>query len=298
MIDTLVTGGSGYIGTELINKIGKQKVRVLSRKPLKGIDTFVCDLKEEKIPDLAFKGIKTIYHLASYTHDILPSNQQLQNYKSLNVDATVHLAKLALKYKVRNFIYLSSVKAGGVSKNREYLSETDQFQPEDIYGKTKRDAEIVLQNIFANTNLHYVILRPTLVYGKKLKGNLELMYKYSKIGIFPPLPETFNRKTLIHVDDLIDVMILVRKNKLFRGEIFIVTDGFYYSSKAIYDAILSSLNKPLPKWRIPFIIFKLISLLHPRIQLYVKKIFEDAPYSSNKLFRYGFKAKNKLKKIL
>ena len=298
MIDTLITGGSGYIGKELIKKIGKEKIRIISRKEHVNIETCICDLENDKIPETAFDGIKTIYHLAAYTHDINYTKKSIQIYKNLNTRATSNLAEMAVVKGVKSFIYISSVKAGGISSQKNFLNEEDQFEPNDVYGKTKRDAEIILKHIFSNTNMHYVILRPSLVYGKKLKGNLELMYNYAKFGFLPPLPETYNKKTMIHINDLVNVILLSERKKSFCGQIFIVTDGSFYSTREIYKSILFSLNKPVPKWTIPIFCFNFLMYFHPKIKFFINKLFESAPYSSKKLQKHGFKAKKKLQNIL
>ena len=84
MIDTLITGGSGYIGKHLIKKINKNNVRVISRKKLTEIDTVICDLNTENIPDHSFQNIKTVYHLAAVTHD---TNSKKDQEKYFNINA-------------------------------------------------------------------------------------------------------------------------------------------------------------------------------------------------------------------
>ena len=91
--------------------------------------------------------------------------------------------------------------------------------------------------------MHVSIVRPSLVYGPGVKGNLQLMLSAVKKGLLPPLPETGNKRSMIHVDDLVDILLLVEKDNRANGEIFIATDGNTYSSNEIYSAMSKSLNK-------------------------------------------------------
>ena len=114
-------------------------------------------------------------------------------------------------------------------------------------------------------------------------------------GWFPPLPETGNRRSMIHVDDLVRAILLVAEDKRANGEIFIATDGTPYSSREIYDAMCKISGKPVPKWSVPKTLFDLASLVSPRIKYKINKLLGDECYSSAKLEALGFKAKKSLK---
>lgn len=297
MIDTLITGGSGYIGQQLIKKMNKKTIRVVSRKKIINLNTVVCDLENEDIPDSYFKDINTVYHLAAITHDT-SANKNNQKYYKVNVQATKQLLLKCIKFKVKHFIFLSSSMASAVISNKDTLNETDVSEPIDVYGKSKKDAENLVISLLKNTNIHYVILRPTLVYGQQLKGNLKLIHQLTKFRIFPPIPETFNKKTLIHVSDLVDAILFVKKNKKCCGHIFIVTDGYYYSTKSIYIAILNSLGRSVPEWQVPIVLFNILGKVHSKLQFMLNKMFGSNPYNSDKLKSYGFSAQKKFTNIL
>jgi nucleoside-diphosphate-sugar epimerase len=96
--------------------------------------------------------------------------------------------------------------------------------------------------------MHVSIVRPTLVYGPGVKGNLALMQLGIEKGWFPPLPEVGNRRSMIHVDDLVQVLLLAANDDRANGEIFIATDGVPHSSANIYEAICHVLGKAVPRW--------------------------------------------------
>ena len=299
MSKVFITGATGFIGQKLLVKLKEQdtKLKVLSRSPHPEYETVVCDLVSELIPEDALDGVDTVFHLAGYTHDLRNSSGLEHVYRSINVDATVHLAQLAVQSGVKTYIFVSSVKAGGSGVAGHCMSEVDQGEPEGIYGKTKREAEIKLLEIGHHSGMHVTIMRPSLVYGPGVKGNLQLMQAGIKKGWFPPLPEVNNRRSMIHVDDLVRALILVAEDKRTKGEIYIATDGHPYSSRQIYEANCAILGKVVPQWSVPRVIFNVVSHLSSRLRYKVDKLFGDECYSSKKLQSLGFKAERSLREM-
>jgi UDP-glucose 4-epimerase len=291
---TLITGATGFIGRKLINVVDGE-IRVLSREKHSDYDTIVCDLQSEVIPDQALNNVNTVFHLAGFTHDIRDASKIIDLYQKVNVDATVQLANLAVKSGVKRFVFVSSVKAGGNPPLAICANEGVQSDTGDIYGKTKREAELKLLEIGQVSDMHVSIIRPSLVYGPDVKGNLQLMLSGIEKGWFPPLPETGNRRSMIHVDDLVRAILLVADDDCANGEIFIATDGMPYSSREIYNAMCKVVGKSIPKWSVPKILFDLASLASPRIKYKINKLLGDECYSSAKLEALGFKARKTLK---
>jgi len=100
---------------------------------------------------------------------------------------------------------------------------------------------------------------------------------------------------LIHVDDLVQAILLVSKDKRANGEIFIATDGAPYSSREIYNAMCGVAGQLIPKWSVPKTLFNLASLVSLRVKYKINKLLGDECYSSAKLEALGFKAKKSLK---
>jgi UDP-glucose 4-epimerase len=267
----------------------------LSRTEQSNYKTVVCDLQSGVIPDDALEGVDVVFHLAGFAHDFRDEKKSVDFYQKINVDATVQLANIAVKSKVKKFVFVSSVKAAGIASFGVCVSESDQGDPEGIYGKTKREAELKLLKIGKESGMHVSIIRPSLVYGPNAKGNLQLMLLGIKNGWFPPLPETGNKRSMIHVDDLVLAILLVADDERANGEIFIATDGTPYSSRDIYNAMCSALDKSIPKWSVPKGLFDMASLVNPRIKYKLNKLLGDECYSSAKLEALGFKAKKSLK---
>jgi len=290
----LLTGATGFIGQRLINAVNGE-IHVLSRRKHSNFKTVICDLQSKVIPDDALDSVDTVFHLAGFSHDLRDATKIQNLYQEVNVEATVRLAKLAVKSNVKRFVFVSSVKAGGSSTFGICASEKDQGDPEGVYGKTKREAELKLLKIGKESGMHVSIIRPSLVYGPNVKGNLQLMLSGIKKGWFPPLPETGNKRSMIHVDDLVRAILLVADDDGANGEIFTATDGNPHSSRDIYNAMCSVLDRPIPKWSIPKFLFDMVSLMNPRIKYKLNKLLGDECYSSAKLEALGFKAQKTLK---
>ena len=297
MTKCLVTGSTGFIGSRLLGllKTIESDVRLLARSKVDNYETAVCNLRKDRIPKHALESIDTVFHLAGFAHDMQDPSKVKNLYHTVNVEATVELAKLAAESGVKRFVFVSSVKAGGLPLSEHCASEGDQNDPEGVYGKTKREAELKLLKIGKESDMHVSIIRPSLVYGPNAKGNLQLMLSGVKKGWFPPLPETDNKRSMIHVDDLVLAILLVAEDDRTNGEIFIATDGRPYSSREIYNAMCSALDKSIPKWSIPKFLFDMVSLISPRIKYKLNKLLGDECYSSAKLEALGFKAQKTLK---
>ena len=293
-----ITGSSGFIGRKLVKALYKNDLKLLVRSidylnPIKQVKFDLHSL----IPSNIFSDVSTVFHLAGFAHDFRDAIKIQKLYQRVNVDATVQLAELAVQSGVKKFIFISSVKAGGDSVFGVSASEKDQSDPKDVYGKTKREAELKLLKIGKESGMHVSIIRPSLVYGPNVKGNLQLMLSGINKGWFPPLPETGNRRSMIHVDDLVRAILLVADDVRANGEIFIATDGEPHSSREIYNAMCKVVGKSAPKWSIPKFLFDIASLANPRIKYKINKLLGDECYSSEKLEKLGFKAQKTLREM-
>jgi len=295
-----VAGATGFVGGRLVNQLASMvdadHVSVLSRSQHPAYITVISDLQTDSIPENALEGVDTVFHLAGYTHDLQDTESVAHLYQAVNVDATVRLASLAVSSGVQRFVFVSSVKAGGNALEGRCVTEEDQDEPEGIYGRTKREAELKVLEIGSQSGMCVSIVRPSLVYGPEVKGNLALMQLGVKKGWFPPLPETGNRRSMIHVDDLVRALVFVAGHEQTNGQVYIATDGVLHSSAEIYEAICHSVGKVPRGWRVPKWVFDLAGMMSSRVQFKLDKLLGDECYSSAKLEALGFKAE-KVKEI-
>lgn len=299
MKNILVTGATGFIGQRLVNHLKSEgfSIRAIGRTSVPGVDTSICDFLDSNIPENVFKDIDVVFHLAGYTHDLESRSGVNDVYQKINVGVTVDLLSLSVKYKIKKFIFVSSVKAGGIPVKGECACEKDQNNPEGVYGKTKREAELKVLEVGRNSNMHVSILRPTLIYGPNVKGNLQLMMSAIEKGWFPPLPEVRNRRSMVHVDDVVRSILLLADSQQANGEIFITTDGREYSSRNIYETMCRVLDKNIPNWSVPRLLFNAIARLSSGFKYKIDKLLGDECYSSKKLQSLGFKAQKQLRQM-
>jgi len=299
MQKVLVTGATGFVGQRLINllKLEGFSIRAIGRKSIFNVETIICDFLNDNIPESAFKGIDIVFHLAGYAHDLKSKPEVRDIYQKMNVNVTSELLSLSVKNNVKKFIFVSSVKAGGLPIKGECASEKDQKSPDGIYGETKREAELKVLEVGRKSDMHVSILRPALIYGPKVKGNLQLMMQGIKKGWFPPVPEIGNRRSMIHVDDIVRALLLLASNQQANGEIFIATDGKEYSSRDIYEIMRYVLGKRVLNWSVPQFLFKAISSISPYLKYKIDKLLGDECYSSEKLQSLGFEAQREFRDI-
>ena len=288
---TLVTGGTGFIGKILVKRLDGN-IRLLSRALNDKYDTVVCDLSRDSIPDHALDGVRSVIHLAGVAHDTRDASKYIDLYQRVNVEATSQLAKLAAKSGVDSFVFLSSVKA-----DRECL-QSDREYSDNIYGETKYQAESELLKVGKNSGMRVTIIRSPLVYGPNVKGNLKVMLKGIQKGWFPPIPDTGNKKSMIHIDDLVRAILLVDNDSRSNGEIFTISDGREYSSYEIYNELCNASGKSIPKWRVPEVLFRIVSLVGSKtIKQKIEKLLGNEYCPSSKIKTLGFEAKKSLKDI-
>lgn len=290
----LITGATGFIGSKLVKALNleQEPTLILARKKIPGFETVICDLETDLIPNDIFSEVDTIIHLAGYAHDKRNSKSHLN--KLLNFDVTVRLAKKASVSGVRKFVFISSVKASGAPFLEKCMTESDQAEPEDEYGSSKRKSELELIKISQKSKMKISIVRPALVYGPNVKGNLNEMMFAIKKGFFPPIPNVKNRRSMVHVDDLVRAIILISRDVRANGKIFNVTDGKPYSSREIYLEMCTLLGKQAPNWKVPLFLFKVLSVITFGKLFEIEKLFGSEYYSSEELNKLGYKAERSL----
>jgi len=306
----LVTGASGFIGHPLCARLRDEGefVRALLRQDRSGPwnEVISANLQSE-IDASMFEGIDTVFHLAGKAHALAETKQDEDEYIAINTEGTRKLLEAAKSAGVRRFVLFSSVKAMGEG-GHDCLDESAPCVPEDPYGYSKLEAErLVLQGGFVPEP---VVLRLSMVYGATGKGNLPRMITAIRNGRFPPLPETNNRRSMVHVDDVVRAALLASEKKEAIGQIYLVTDGTPYSTRQIYEWICEVLGKPLPGWYIPLWFLRLmgkvgdaIGVIRGRRFMFdsdaLEKLTGSACYSSKKIeTELGFRAEHNLREDL
>ena len=296
----LVTGASGYIGRRLVNTLLRagMGVRALTRDrariealwPAGEVQAVCADLGREASFNGVCAGVESIFHLAAGESEAPASDDEARN--SDTVTGIRALLADAVTHGVRKFIFVSSVKAMGEG-GAACLDETSPPMPVSLYGRAKYAAECLVIEAGRHHGLHVCNLRLPLVYGgADVKGNLPRMIAAIDRRRFPPLPEMGNKRSMTHVDDVVQAALLVSEHPQANGQTYIVTDGRYYSTRDIYQAIRAALGKPSARWALPLACWQAAAKLgdvlgrgFPLNSEVLEKLTGSAWYSSDKIRR-------------
>lgn len=302
----LVTGATGFIGTSLAEHLRQGDYEVYrAGRSLPNIDSrcFLLDLASPSGLSDLLNDTEVVFHLAGKAHALAETRQDENEYFLVNTEGTRKLLEAAKAAGVRKFVYFSSVKAVGDSDHQP-MDETVDTVADTPYGRSKYAAEqLVLHGDYVP---HPVVIRPSMVYGNTEKGNLPRMIKAIQRGLFPPLPETHNRRSMVHVDDVIQAALLAAETPEAAGQIYIVTDDHAYSTRQIYDWIRGALGKAPLNWQIPMTLLTFLAKTGDAIghtlgrrfpfdSAALDKLTGSAWYSSAKIQReLGFRPRHSL----
>ncbi len=303
MSRVLVTGGAGFVGRHLVERLLQDglRVRVLMREGtprsdwLSAVEIVIGDVRDPQAMKSAAAGCEIVYHLAGKAHALTEVRGDEEAYRAINTDGTRHVLEGAVAGGARAFVLFSSVKAMGEGGCR-CLDESFDGPPETPYGRSKLEAERAALEVGRRSPLHVTCLRFPLVYGPGNKGNLYRMIAAIDRGVFPPLLEIGNRRSMVHVVDVVRAAVLAAGKPAASGQCYIVTDGRAYSTRELYDLICRVLGKPVPRWHVPLWALTVLGTVGDAIGQVsgkrflfdsdaLEKLIGSAWYSSDKLSR-------------
>ena len=268
----LVTGANGFIGQNIYKHL--IKLNYFVRGAIRNLNNVLinCDtqyisvgnIDAETNWDHALDGIDCIIHCAGKAHAI-NKKIELDIYRKVNRDATKHLAEQAVEAGVKRLIFLSSVGVNGVStgksKGVKLFTTKDIPNPHDNYSISKFEAELALWEVALKTGLEVVVVRLPLVYGYSAKGNLDRLIKiiYSKIPL--PLGGIQNKRSLIGIDNLIDLLARCVEHPGIEGKTFLASDGEDLSTPELVRLIASTMGQPAKLFTVPTFVLKFLSFI-------------------------------------
>ena len=266
----LVTGSTGFLGRALVTAIlasGREVKRVVRRSDLvknaKNSDHSLAVDEIDKFTDWrsALSGVDCVIHCAGLTNITNRAERNiLAAYRTVNVDGSRRLAEQAAAVGVRRLVYLSSIKVNG---EQTLLGEpflfSDTPAPRDAYGTSKWEAEQALWEISAKTGLEIVVVRPPLVYGPGVKGNLARLLKLVRLGLPMPLSTVQNMRSLIGLDNLVDLLVRCVDHPEAAGQTFLVSDGEDLSTPDLIRYMAAAMNRSPRLFPVPVSLLRLAS---------------------------------------
>jgi nucleoside-diphosphate-sugar epimerase len=230
----LVTGANGFIGRAIVGRGLRDAVhalRVATRQPLSAhgaLDVrLVGNLSGALDWSDTVSNVDAVIHTSARVHVMRDTAADpLAEFRRVNVEGTRRLAQQAAAAGVRRFVFLSSIKVNGerTEPGHPYTAEAEP-RPLDAYGVSKLEAELALREVGAATAMEVVVIRPVLVHGPGAKGNLLSMMQWLARGIPLPLGGISNRRSLVGVDNLVDLVWRCVGHASAAGECYLVSDG-------------------------------------------------------------------------
>ncbi|MSP27778.1 MAG: SDR family oxidoreductase [Methylococcales bacterium] len=256
----LITGANGFVGSELSTQAA---FHFLVTGAVRSVQAFPANTNTVLIDAIdgntdwhdALQNVNVVVHLAARVHVMNDDSvDPLAEFRKVNVDGSLNLAKQAAQAGVQRFVFISSIKVNGESTELgQPFHAADAPQPMDAYGVSKREAEDALRQLARDTSMEVVIIRPPLVYGAGVKANFRSMMRWLDKGVPLPLGAIHNQRSLVALNNLVDLIITCITHPAAANQTFLVSDGEDLSTSDLLRRMANALGKsarllPFPAW--------------------------------------------------
>lgn len=261
-VNIAISGASGFIGSALVAHcadFGWNVMALVRSAPVKtnvrARYVMVHDLSTESVPGEALENIDVFVHTAARVHVMNDkASDPLEAFRSINTSATLRVARQAALAGVKRFVFVSSVKVNGeITQAGAPFTEQDVTNPSDPYGISKAEAESGLRHISRETGMEVVIIRPPLVYGPGVRANFGSLLRAVKYRVPLPLGAIQNKRSLVGLDNLVDLIAVCCRHPNAGNETFLVSDGQDISTPDLVRLIavafgVKPMLVPVPVW--------------------------------------------------
>ncbi|WP_313650365.1 UDP-glucose 4-epimerase family protein [Pseudomonas soli] len=257
-----LTGASGFVGSAVLRKLctdGREVIAAVRKESTElpvSVRTVTFETFEQGTD---WNGLlaecDVVIHSAARVHVMNDTESDpMAAFRKVNVQGTLALARQAIAAGVKRFIFISSIKVNGegTPKGRPYTAD-DKPMPVDPYGVSKMEAELELRKLAQQSGLEVVIIRPVLVYGPGVKANFLNMMRWLDRGVPLPFGAIDNRRSLVALDNLVDLIVTCIDHPAAANQTFLVSDGEDLSTSALLRRMAIALGKtarllPIPAW--------------------------------------------------
>jgi nucleoside-diphosphate-sugar epimerase len=248
----LVTGAAGFVGRAVCFEALARGIRVrgISRSQIdlpNGVEKVVLgDIDGSTDWGEVLSGCISVVHLAARVHVSHEAiTDPLSAYRLVNVLGTLRLARQAAERGVRRFVYISSIGVNGASTGYKPFNSEDEARPHSPYAQSKYEAELELQALASATGMEVVIIRPPLIYGPDAPGNFGSLMRWLHTGMPLPLGAINNRRSLVALDNLVDLILTCVHHPAAANQIFLVSDGEDVSTTELLRRMGQAMQRPV-----------------------------------------------------
>ncbi|NOZ37740.1 MAG: NAD-dependent epimerase/dehydratase family protein [Gammaproteobacteria bacterium] len=288
----LVTGSNGFVGKRLVSTLLQQgynvscaqRNRVTDKEKKPACQYYAMgDFSDNPVWDDALDQVDCVVHLAARVHVMQETETDpLAAFRKANVEATLKLASAAVKKKVRRFVYISTIKVNGEQTENNAFTEKDALNPIEPYARSKFEAEQGLMEIGKASAMEMVIIRPVLVYGPGVKGNVLRLLQLIEKGMPLPFKGVNNRRSLLALDNLIDLIILCSQHPAAANQIFLATDGNDISTERLVKLCADSMHRQPRLFGVPIVFRRTLARLSPRVRKLERRLYGSLQADSSK----------------
>lgn len=257
----LVTGATGFVGRALQRRLasvqgvtpvaGVRKLDVLSSGGFACEQLSLGDLTEGQVAPELLQGVDVLVHMAARVHVMHEqASDPLAAFRRINAYATIRLAEAAAAAGVKRFVFVSSIKVNGEETlpGQRFAAE-DEPLPVDPYGISKFEAEQGLHQVCERTGMEWVVVRPPLVYGPGVKANFQRLMQVLKKGLPLPVGALHNPRSLVALDNLVDLLVTCLDHPQAANQAFMVSDGDDLSVRVLAERLACLLGSR--SWLLP-----------------------------------------------
>lgn len=257
-----ISGASGFVGGALLASLGARGwgIRGIARSGVAGSGLLRSpELGAHADWSSLLSGCAAVVHAAARVHVMRDTaDDSLAEFRRVNVDGTLALARSAARAGVRRFIFLSSVKVNGeeTAPGRAFRHD-DTPAPVDPYGVSKLEAERGLRELGNDTGMEIVVIRPPLVYGPGVKANFRSMMRWVHRGVPLPFGAIRNKRSFIALDNLVDLVGSCLEHRTAPGGVFLASDGEDLSTPELLERVGRALGRPARLVSVPGTLLRL-----------------------------------------
>lgn len=247
----LITGANGFLGRHLCTEMLQQGWRV--KTATRSVDPLIAGAEPVMVGSIdgeinwadALSGVDAVVHLAARVHVISDkATDPLAEFRAVNLDGTLNLARQAVKAGVRRFLFLSSIGVNGNATHGVPFDELSEPDPHSEYTVSKYEAERGLHEIASKSVMEIVIIRPPLVYGPGVPGNFAKLINFTSKSYPLPLGAIRNRRSFVSIYNLLDFIVTCLNHPAAANQTFLVSDGEDLSTTELLRRLAAALNVP------------------------------------------------------